>query len=86
MSESIGKKNIFFVEIDAGQKQTIEVATGVYQLAAIASLAILGCDHAKTENIVKIWSQDNVSSNEPFFFIWSAGAIGQLSGSDPRKW
>lgn len=86
MSENTKEKYSFFVEIDGGVTQTIEVTTGVYRLAAIAALAILGCETKKELNVVKIWTRNSPSLGEPYYFTWSAGEIGQLTGADPRKW
>lgn len=86
MSENLVEKNHFFVQIDGGTTHTIEVATGVYQLAAIAALAIIGCETKNVMNVVKIWTKNSSSQGEPYFFTWSSGEIGQLTGTDPRKW
>lgn len=85
MSAESNKKHTFHIEINAGETQTIEVATSEYGLAAITSLGILDYERKDDYQVVKIWVPDLVEAGYgPYFYAWDGFNQGQPEPS--RKW
>lgn len=82
MSDS---KVTFHVQINGGKVQTIEVLTGQYNLAALASLATLEFEEGRDYDVVKIWVPSLVEGGYgPYFIGWDGHKI--VHPSDFRKW
>lgn len=67
----------FKVEINNGPTQEISVRTGIYKLAAMASLAMLEYDDERDFDVVKIWCDDLVPEYGPYFYAWDGHQIGR---------
>lgn len=77
----------FYIEINGGPTQTLEVKTGLYELAAMAALALLDYDSRDGFDVVKIWDPNLLPDYGPYFYTYgNPGGIGQLVGNDARKW
>lgn len=75
----------FHIQINGGHEQTIEVRTGEYTLAALASLAFFDYEKHDEYDVVKIWVPDLVTSGYgPYFVAWDGMNIGIPYES--RKW
>lgn len=78
-------KNQFCVQINGGPEQILEVRTGVYKLAALASLAILEYESHDDYDVVKIWVPRLVAVGYgPYFVAWDGSTAGLPT--DDRKW
>lgn len=77
-------KTKFHVQINGGPEQTLEVKTGKYGLAAIASLALLDYVAHDDYDVVKIWIPELVEEYGPYFYAWNGFGVGHPH--DSRKW
>lgn len=75
--------SVFSVQINGGPVQTLTTKTGVYELAAVAALALLDYEPQKTQ-FIKIWADELIDEWGPYVFAYSGGQISYLT--DAPQW
>jgi hypothetical protein len=78
------EKTTFHVQINGGKEQTIETRTSLYELAALAALAMCEYEHNSEYDVVKIWIPKLLPEYGPYFYAYDGHNVGMPD--EDRKW